>query len=138
MGGTLWIGPALFAGLGGLLALLAGRAGLREIRRLRRVGLPARALVRYRALSAEDLLGSPRPLLQFTTADGEVVEVFSPVPSSRSRCLTDGSRVWITYDPADPAQVLLDGRERRWLEYVFLTSGAAVTLAALSLLMYGT
>ncbi|KJK59281.1 DUF3592 domain-containing protein [Saccharothrix sp. ST-888] len=138
MGGTVWAGLALFAGLGGLVACLAGRAGLREIRRLRRVGLPAQALVRYRMLGEEDRAGSPRPLLQFTTVDGRVAEVFSPVPSSRSRRLVDGGQVWITYDPADPGQVLVDGRERRWLEYAFLASGSAITLTALTLLTYGT
>jgi hypothetical protein len=138
MDGTVWVGLALFAGLGGLVACLAGRAGLREIRRLRRVGMPAQALVRYRALGEDDRVGSPRPLLQFSTVDGRVVEVFSPVPSSRSRRLADGGQVWITYDPADPGQVLVDGRERRWLEYTFLACGAAIALTALALLTYGT
>ncbi|MDH6128784.1 DUF3592 domain-containing protein [Kitasatospora sp. GP82] len=136
MSGTVWVCLALFAGLGGAVAVLAGRAGLREIRRLRQVGLPAQALIRYRTLDEEDRAGSPRPLLQFTTEDGRVVEVFSPVPPSRTHRLIDGGQVSITYDPDDPGQVLVDGRERRWLEYAFLAFGGTIALATAILLTY--
>ncbi|MFI9274368.1 DUF3592 domain-containing protein [Kitasatospora sp. NPDC052896] len=137
MGGTIWDGLALFAGLGGLVAYLAGAVGLHEIRRLRQSGTSAQALVRYRALGPEDRSGAIRPLLQFATEDGRVVEVFSPVPPGRSHPLVDGATVRVRYDPADPRQVLVDGRERRGLEYAFLGLGTAVLLTALLLLVLG-
>ncbi|MFF7585985.1 hypothetical protein ACFZCK_00670 [Kitasatospora purpeofusca] len=74
---------AVFAGLGGLAACLAGLAALRELRRLRRVGVPGLALVRERLHGPEDRSAVSRPLPQFSTGDGRVVEVNSPVPSSR-------------------------------------------------------
>jgi hypothetical protein len=133
----LVIGLGLFVGVGGIVAWLAGAAGLNEIDRLRRVGRHTSALVRYRAPRADDRVGSPRPLLQFATDGGGVMEVFSPVPSSRSHALVDGERIAITYDPLDPRQVLVDGRERRWLEYCFLALGAVAVLAALTMLLAG-
>ncbi|MEV4613225.1 DUF3592 domain-containing protein [Kitasatospora sp. NPDC049258] len=126
---------ALFLGIGGLVAHLAGAVGLRDTRRLRRVGVPVRALVRYRAAGPDDRTGSPRPLLQFTTADDAVVEVFSPVPAARSQPLPDGGQVWISYDPADPRQVAVRGRERAWLDVVFLALGGGTLIASLTLFL---
>ncbi|WP_406209189.1 DUF3592 domain-containing protein [Kitasatospora sp. NBC_01560] len=137
MGTTTGITAALAvsAGLGGLVAYLAGLAGLRDLRRLRQVGVPVRALVRERIPGPEDRSAASRPLLQFTTEDGRVVEVFSPVPASRRAPLVDGSYVAIRYDPADPRQVLVTGRERRGLEYVFLGLGSVMALTALLLVV---
>ncbi|MFD9065442.1 DUF3592 domain-containing protein [Kitasatospora purpeofusca] len=128
---------AVFAGLGGLVAYLAGLAGLRDLRRLRRVGVPGLALVRERLPGPEDRSAVSRPLLQFTTEDGRIVEVFSPVPSSRRTPLVDGSHVPIRYDPADPRQVLVAGRERRRLEYAFLGLGCVMAITAILLVVLG-
>ncbi|MEU9130791.1 DUF3592 domain-containing protein [Kitasatospora sp. NPDC048540] len=126
---------AVFAAIGGLTAYLAGAVGLRDTRRLRRVGIPVQALVKYRSTQAGDLAGAARPLLQFVTADETVMEVFSPVPAGRSQPLTDGGQVWISYDPADPRQVVVRGRERAWLDLSFVALGAAVLLGALVLFL---
>lgn len=127
---------AVYGALGGAVAYLAGATGLAETRRLRRVGVPAWALVKQRppdpGAGGER---APRPLLQFATRDGTVVEVFSPVCSSRSHPLPEGRRVLVRYDPADPRQVLVHGRERRGVEYAFLGLGAVVLLGALTLLI---
>ncbi|MFI9721269.1 DUF3592 domain-containing protein [Streptomyces sp. NPDC052396] len=123
--------PLLF---GGALVYLAGAFGLRETRRLRRVGVPARALVRYPPGRPDDLPGEGRPLLQFATEDGRIVELFSPVAASRSRPLEDGREVLIAYDPADPGRVLVPGRERTRLEYAFLGLGTMAVLTGLALL----
>ncbi|MFI6845590.1 DUF3592 domain-containing protein [Kitasatospora sp. NPDC050467] len=135
MGTTTGVAAALavFVGLGGLVAYLAGVAGLRDLRRLRRVGVPVQALVRERVPGPEDRSAVSRPLLQFTTEDGRVVEVFSPVPSSRRAPLADGSYVGVRYDPADPRRLLVVGRERRRLEYAFMGLGIVMVLAALVL-----
>ncbi|MCX4682844.1 DUF3592 domain-containing protein [Kitasatospora purpeofusca] len=126
---------AVFAGLGGLVAYLAGLAGLRE---LRRVGVPGLALVRERLPGPEDRSAVSRPLLQFSTEDGRVIEVFSPVPSSRRTPLVDGSHVPIRYDPADPRQVLMAGHERRPLEYGFLGLGCVMAVTAIVLVVLDT
>jgi hypothetical protein len=42
--------------------------------------------------------------------------------------------VEVAYDPADPSQVLVRGRERLGLEYAFLGLGGAALIAALALL----
>ncbi|MFD8754974.1 DUF3592 domain-containing protein [Kitasatospora sp. NPDC059577] len=133
MGGTAGFAVVVFGALGGVVAYLAGVVGLRELRRLRRVGVPASALVRARARRPEDHAPPPRPLLQFETADGRVVEVFSPVPSTARHPLPDGRYVPVRYDPADPRQVLVDGRERAGLEYGFLALGVLAVLGAVGL-----
>lgn len=89
MGGTAGFAVVVFGALGGVVAYLAGVVGLRELRRLRRVGVPALALVRARVPTPEDRALPPRPLLQFETADGRVMEVFSPSrPPRATRCRT--------------------------------------------------
>jgi len=130
MGVAAFLPLALFTGLGGLIAYLAGAVGLAEIRRLGRVGVPVEALVKRRPADEGDTAGASRPLLQFLTEEGRVMEVFSPVPPARLEPLADGSRVWVTYDPADPRRLMVRGRERRWLEYAFLGLGAVVVLGA--------
>ncbi|WSL80170.1 hypothetical protein OG403_34520 [Kitasatospora sp. NBC_01266] len=106
--------------VGGVLAYLAGATGLAEIRRLRRVGVTTEALVKRRAQG--------RPLLQFATEGGLVMELFSPVEVAADQVL-------VRYDPADPRQVLVLGRERRAVEYGFLCAGATIVLAALALVV---
>ncbi|MFH8385662.1 DUF3592 domain-containing protein [Kitasatospora sp. NPDC018058] len=133
MGGTAGFAVVVFGALGGVVAYLAGVVGLRELRRLRRVGVPVRALVRARVPAPEDRALPPRPLLQFETEDGRVVEVFSPVPSTARHPLPDGGYVPVRYDPADPRQVLVDGRERVRVEYGFVTLGLLMLLASITL-----
>ncbi|PBC71174.1 hypothetical protein BX265_5766 [Streptomyces sp. TLI_235] len=135
-GGAAAMALAVFLGMGGLVAYLAGLAGLHEIRRLRRVGTPTLALVRYRAGGAGEGPAGRRPLLQFSTGAGQVVEVFSPVPAGRALPLADGAEVRLRYDPADPGQVLVDGGERQWLERLFVGSGVAAMLGALVLAVF--
>ncbi|MCQ4040446.1 DUF3592 domain-containing protein [Streptantibioticus rubrisoli] len=119
---------AAITGMCGLVAVLAGVAGLREARRMRRVGLPAGALVKR---APGDVAGEPcppRPRLQFTTADGRVVEVVSPVPPDRRRPLRDGETVLVFYDPADPRTVVVHRRERVGLEYGFIVAGSVLVV----------
>lgn len=137
MGSSVGVVPVVFLGFGGLLVYLVGLGALAETRRLRRVGVLVSALVKDRPAVRGDVSGRSAPLLQFPTEDGGVMEVFSPVGSSRARPLTDGSQVLITYDPADPRQVLVSGRERRPLDYAFVGLGVCLMLTALVLLTVG-
>ena len=114
---------AAFLGIGGLTAYLAGVVGLRDTRRLLSAGVRTSALVRVRPEAT-------RPLLQFTTQDdqGRVMEVYGPAG------LVDGSQVWLRYDPADPREVVVEGREGQGREYAFILLGVLAVLAALVLL----
>ncbi|MGP9021427.1 hypothetical protein ACT1U9_23885 [Streptomyces sp. BR1] len=116
-----------FTAFGGLVALLAGAYGLRETRRLMEAGGLAWALVKPAPP------GSGRPLLQYETVDGRVLELPSPVPPSRREPLTPGGRVRLSYDPADPREVILLGRERTGLDRSFIAAGAAVLAVGLVL-----
>ncbi|MET9360847.1 DUF3592 domain-containing protein [Streptomyces sp. NPDC006632] len=116
-----------FTVLGGLVALLAGAYGLRETRRVERAGALAWALVKPAPQ------GSERPLLQFETADGDVLELPSPVPPSRREPLPAGSGVRVSYDPEDPRTVVVLGRERTVVDRAFMASGAAIVLLGLAL-----
>lgn len=126
--------PAVFLGLGGLVAYLAGVVALAETRRLRRVGIPVEALVKHRPAAPGDMSGQSAPLLQFATESGGVMEVFSPVGSTRTLPLIDGQHVLVAYDPADPRQVLVRGRERRAIDYAFVGLGVCLMLTALVVL----
>ncbi|MFF3599557.1 DUF3592 domain-containing protein [Kitasatospora indigofera] len=126
---------ALSVGTGGAVAYLAGAVGLSRTRRFRQVGVPVRAMVKSRPADAGDPTGGARPLLQFVTLDDAVMEVFSPVPASRAQPLVDGGRVWVSYDPADPREVAVRGRERVWLDAAFIVLGAAAVLLSLGLFL---
>ncbi|MFD9790514.1 DUF3592 domain-containing protein [Streptomyces sp. NPDC059070] len=116
-----------FTAFGGLVALLAGAYGLRETRRIAEAGGLAWALVKPAPP------GSGRPLLQYETADGRVLELPSPVPPTRRDPLTPGARVHLSYNPADPRDVILVGRERTGLDRAFVAAGAAVLAVGLVL-----
>ncbi|MEV6169946.1 DUF3592 domain-containing protein [Streptomyces sp. NPDC051954] len=118
--------------LGGLVALLAGAYGLRRTRRITGAGQITEALVK------PPPPGSERPLLQFETPDGRVVEIASPVPRSRRLPLAAGGGVRLAYDAADPRETVLLGGERTGLDRGFVVVGAAlvvlgIVLAALML-----
>jgi hypothetical protein len=122
-----------FTGVSGAVALLTGLAGLRRIRRLRRAGLDVWALVkRTGAVGGED---NPRPVLQYTTEDGRVMEVGSPVPASKRQPFAEGSHVLVRYDPEDPRELVLYGHERAAWEYATAGVGAVFLLLGAGLLL---
>ncbi|GGU70499.1 hypothetical protein GCM10010211_40210 [Streptomyces albospinus] len=123
-----------FTAFGGLVAALAGAYGLRQTRRLTRAGVRAQALVKISPGRAAGEPAPPRPLLQFATEDGRVMEIVCPVPSTRRHPLRDGDQVSVAYDPADPRTAVVHGRERLALERAFLTAGTAIVALALGLL----
>jgi hypothetical protein len=124
---------AVLAACGGGVMALAGITGLRQTHRIERTGARALALVKRNTGARGDDPSSPRPLLQFSTETGQVVEIVSPVPATRRRPLHDGDRLLITYDPADPGTVVVHSRERRVLDYAFITAGTLVLLLAVVL-----
>jgi hypothetical protein len=122
-----------FTGVSGAVALLTGLVGLRRIRRLRRAGVDVWALVKRAApVGGED---RPRPVLQYTTENGRVMEVGSPVPASKRHPLAEGSHVLVRYDPEDPRELVLYGHERAAWEYAMTGMGAVFLLVSTGLLL---
>jgi hypothetical protein len=118
----------VFAGwvaFGGAVALLAGAYGLHRTRRVLAEGETAVALVLRPPADAQ------RPLLQFETADGRVMEIPSPVT------LETGSLVRLSYNPRDPREVALPRYRRTLLDTGFVACGALALLTALVLLVLG-
>ncbi|MER5910163.1 DUF3592 domain-containing protein [Streptomyces sp. NPDC001982] len=123
------------AAFGGMLAVLAGAYGLRQARRVTRTGVRVEALVKRRPGGTPEESPPPRPLLQFVTEDHRVMEVVCPVPPTRRQPLIDGGNVLVSYDPADPRNVVVHGRERLGPERVFIVGGALVVLLSVVLLV---
>jgi hypothetical protein len=127
-----------FAVAGGV-AMLAGLAGMRRVRRLRRNGLttwglPMRAPAPADPESAEAL---DRMLLQYTLADGRVIERIAPAPTRKSASLQPGEKVLIWYDPEDPDDVLVYGRWGRASDRAFVIAGALFVLVGAGIAAFG-
>ncbi|MEV7339766.1 DUF3592 domain-containing protein [Streptomyces sp. NPDC093544] len=118
---------AALTALGGLVALLAGAYGLRQTRRISAAGQVTEALVKPRQPGLE------RPLLQFETVDGRVVEVVSPVPRSRRRPLPEGAHIRLAYDVEDPRETVLLGSERAGADWAFVVAGGGLIVLGLVL-----
>ncbi|MFF9016938.1 DUF3592 domain-containing protein [Streptomyces sp. NPDC014870] len=117
---------------GGLLAALAGTYGLRRSRRVSATGVRVPALVKRRPGQPGD---EPTTLLQFVTEDDRVMEVACPFHPGRRHPLHDGDTLLISYDPAEPRDVVVQGHEALGRERAFLVGGMAVALLSLVLLV---
>ncbi|MFG2330975.1 DUF3592 domain-containing protein [Streptomyces sp. NPDC048604] len=117
---------------GGLVAALAGAHGLRQARRVSATGVRVPALVKRRPGRPGD---EPATLLQFVTEDDRVMEVVSPVRPSRRRPIHDGDNILVTYDPADPRDVVVQGHEGFGRERAFVIGGVVIALLAITLLV---
>jgi len=125
--------------LPGGLAVLAGLSGMHRARRLRRGGSSAWAVALPEPVPARlrpD--GSPdRMLLQYTLADGRVMEQIAPRPARKSASLHPGQKVLIWYDPEDPRDVLVYGREGRTADLAFVAVGMLFILLGLGVAALG-
>ena len=112
--------------LAGGLAALAGLTAMRRARRLRRGGSPVWAVAVPRPASVDEgASGSPcRTVIQYTLADGRVVERLSPGSARKAAMLRPGEKILVWYDPDDPQDVLVYGREGRAADLVFVIAGA--------------
>jgi hypothetical protein len=112
--------------LAGGVAALAGLTGMRRARRLRRGGSPVWAVALPQPVAVdEEPGGSPgRTVIQYTLADGRVVERPSPGSARKAAMLRPGQKVLVWYDPDDPQDVLVYGREGRAADLVFVIAGA--------------
>lgn len=105
-------GVLTVSGLGVVFAGLSG-AQLIQARRLRGRGVTAEAVV----VAQQGMLAPgashgllQRPVLVFTTREGQTVEVSSPVGADESELLP-GHTVTVHYDPTDPRQVSIPEHE---------------------------
>ncbi|MGW3743310.1 hypothetical protein ACWD62_22565 [Streptomyces sp. NPDC005146] len=123
------------AAFGGMFAVLVGAYGLRQARRVSETGVGVQALVKRHPGEAREESAPLRPLLQFVTEDDRVMEVVCPVPSTRRRPFSDGDNVHVSYDPTDPRNVVVHGRERLGPDRAFIAGGALVVLLSVTLLV---
>ncbi|MGD0376489.1 MAG: DUF3592 domain-containing protein [Streptosporangiaceae bacterium] len=116
--------------LAGAVAAVAGLSGLRRSRQLRRDGLSAWAVAVPPAVPAgEPSDGSPRrTLIQYSLPDGRVVERIAPGPARKAAALRPGQQVLVWYDPEDPEDVIVYGREGRTADRVFVAVGVLFML----------
>jgi Protein of unknown function (DUF3592)/Mu transposase, C-terminal len=128
----------LFA-LPGALAVLVGLSGRRRARRLRRGGSSAWATaVPMPVPTGHRPEGPPdRVLLQYSLADGRVLEQIAPRPARKSASLHPGEKVLIWYDPEDPREVLVYGREGRTSDLAFMIAGTLFILLGAGLAALG-
>jgi len=129
----------IWLAVAGGVAALAGLAGLRRVRRLRRDGVTAWALAVPQPTLASSDPADPddRLRLQFTLADGRVVERIGPAPRRRSGTPRPGDKVLIWYDPADPDDVLVYGRWGRTSDRAFLTLGLLLIAIGMAIAVAG-
>jgi hypothetical protein len=112
--------------LTGVPALLVGLFARRRTRQLRRDGVRVWAIAMHRPRDA----GGQLVTLQYKLPDGRVVEESAPARAKRREPpLLPGNKVLIWYDPADPAEILVYGREGRAADLAFVVVGAILALA---------
>jgi hypothetical protein len=112
--------------LAGGLAALVGLTGMRRARRLRHGGSPVWAVALPRPAALDGGTDGPpgRTVIQYTLADGRVMERISPVSARNAAMLRPGQKVLVWYDPDDPQDVLVYGREGRVADPAFVIAGA--------------
>jgi hypothetical protein len=113
------------AAVGGLAAL-AGLTGMRRVRRLRRSGSTVWAMVVPSPVTADASPGRTR--IQYELTDGRVIERICPQPARRSASLRPGQKVLIWYDPADPEEIVVAGRDGLGADRVFVATGVLFLL----------
>jgi hypothetical protein len=116
-----------FAVAGGV-ALLAGVTAMRRADRLRLRGVPAWATV---------VAGTGRTLIRFPLVDGQQMELTCPVPVRKGRRLIPGEKVRIWYDRLDPAEVLVSGFDKHYVDWAFAITGALLILAGTGIARFG-
>jgi len=127
-----------FAVAGGVAAL-AGLSARYRARRLRRTGTSVWGTALAPAAAVDDQPGdSPhRVMIQYTLADGRVLEHDSPQPARKSAWLRPGQRVLVWYNPQEPQDVLVYGRDGRRADQAFLLTGVLIAAIGIAIAAAG-
>lgn len=126
--------------LAGGLAVLAGWTEMRRFRQLRQQGIPTWALAVTRPAAQDEAHGAAqqrRTLIQFSLADGRLVEQGYPGSLRKAQRLQPGQQVMVWYDPEDPREVLVYGRGTRVADCAFIAAGTVVILVGLLVAVFG-
>ena len=117
--------------LAGGVAALAGLTAMRRVRQLRRRGSPvwAMAVPSPAAPDEQQSDSGRRTLIQYALADGRVLERICPASGLKTASLRPGQKVLIWYDPEDPQDILVHGREGRHANMAFVLSGLVFIVA---------
>jgi hypothetical protein len=120
----------------GGIAVLAGVTARQRALRLRRSGQPAWGMIVPSPVSADGPASpsSGRCLIQYPLADGRVIERLCPRPIGKAAWPAPGQQVPVWYDPADPAEFLVNGWDGRHSDRAFLAVGAFFILLGLALI----
>jgi hypothetical protein len=127
----------IWIALAGGLAAVAGLSGFRRPQRLRGTGVKAWALAVRQPAAIDEQAAPRRPLLQYTLADGRVLETLAPRTARKAGSLRPGQKVLVWYDPADPADILVYGREGRVSDAAFVITGAVFILGGACIAVFG-
>lgn len=128
----------IWLALVGVLAAMAGLADIRRVRQLRKRGTKTWGMVVPAHASAGDRDGDVRrrTLVQYSLPDGRVIERLCPEPS-RAKALRPGQQVLVWYDPSDPGDVLVFGREARYSSRAFVAAGVVLIALGMALAASG-
>jgi hypothetical protein len=117
----------------GGLAVLAGLTARSRVRRLRRSGRTAWGMVVPSPGAQEEARGPQHNRVQYPLDDGRVIERLCPRPARKAAAPRAGQKVLVWYDPADPADVLVNGWDGRRSDLVFLAVGLLFIVAGVGL-----
>ncbi len=137
-GQSMTIVIGIWFALAGGLAALVGLTGMRRTRQLRRRGVAAWATA-MPPVSADEQPGGPprRTAIRYGLADGRVIEQIVPEPAWKAAMLRAGRKVLIWYDPEDPQDILIHGREGRHCDRVFVAAGMLFILLGTGIAAFG-
>ncbi len=118
----------IWIALAGVLPVIVGLAAMRRVARLRQGGVNTWALtVPPRLGNGTGGTGGGRYVgLQYTLADGRVLEKLVPARGGKIGTLRPGQQILIWYDPADPMDILVYGRPGRVSDTAFVLAGLAL------------
>jgi hypothetical protein len=116
--------------LAGAVAALAGLYGIRRASRLRRDGVRTWGMA-VRPPSpperAPDDAGG-QLLIQYTLVDGRVMERLTPRPAGRQASPQVGQPVAVWYNPEDPDEILVYGRDTPLSDVALVVAGVLFIL----------
>ncbi len=121
--------------LAGAVAALAGLYGIRRALRLRRDGVRTWGMAVLPPVSVNhELDGSGNSLLiQYTLADGRVMERLTPRPVRSQMAPQVGQPVAVWYNPEDPDEILVYGRDTRVSDRALVIAGVLFILIGVGL-----